>query len=387
MQEQYIEQLSSSKPRKRIKAYKKLLPELTAIKENISKVRNVNVQVRTGSNEISPSLAVYKAKRLSLPLISIVNYASLSAYKELACTAEPSFIAFYSGAEVLVSSEKGTAFKALAIGIPEKQAKRFDDELSEYRKLRLNYLKKKADLINQAFKGYKIKISHLDKGGLKYTEEASEKAVYALLADAIMKKFLSSAEITEFLQFKLKFSLSEEDILKLEDLANPLYKEDLTEVLESKLSLKQDAEKCKSYRHFVALTLANGAIPSAVYQGNASGAEDFVLSVKDKGFLSVTVEHGDEETARAVYFACIKHGMLPLCRVLVGGSRGKADAEFKSEELATAYNECAYAVVGHEICTAINFFDGLFSRELLKNMPNMEDRIKLYSRIGAKGSV
>lgn len=389
MQDQFIEKLSSPKQRVRIKAYKKLLPYFDFQAEEISKTRNINIQVRTGYRETdcSPSLAVYKAKRLSLPLVATVGYASLSAVKELNKTAEPSFIAFYSGAEVSLADENGKIVGAMAIGIPFKQAKRFDDELSEYRRLKINYIKKTVDKINSAFKSHKIKISHFEKEDVKNPADANEKAVYAVLADEIMRRFDSPSLIIGFLTEKLKFDLAEGDLLKLEDLSNPLYREDLACVLKSNLKIKTEAEKCKSVKHFVELTKANGAIPAAIFTGKKEDAESFIENADKAGFLSVIIEHGDDELAAKVYDICIEKGLLPLSRVLIDRSRDKFDAEFSNEELAEKFNECAYAVVGHEICTSVSILDGLFSKEHVKNLPDIKDRIKLYSRIGAKGKV
>ncbi|MBO4323142.1 MAG: hypothetical protein J5836_00625, partial [Clostridia bacterium] len=74
MKDNLIEYLSASKPRKRIKACKKLLQSSDFTAEELPKNRNLNAQVRTlysGANR-TPSLAVYNAKRVSLPIIAVV---------------------------------------------------------------------------------------------------------------------------------------------------------------------------------------------------------------------------------------------------------------------------------------------------------------------------
>ena len=386
MKDNYIEKLSSKKPRARIKAYKKLLASFDFQAEEISKTRNINVQVRTDSKgtDCSPALAVYKAKRLGLPMVAAVGYASLSAVKELRKTAEPSFIAFYSGAEVSLSQENGKLLRAMAIGIPFKQAMRFDDELSEYRKLKINYIKKTIDRLNSAFKAHKIKISHFEKEDVKNALDANEKTVYSLLADEIMKKFSSPSDVLNFLTLKLKFDLSDSDRSKLEGIT-PLYREDLACVLGENLKIRAEAEKCKPIKHFIAMTKANGAIPAAIYDGKTEIGE-FTERARQAGFFAVIIEHGDD-LAEEAYDKCIAEGLLPLSRVLIERGRDTFDAEFSSEELAEKYNECAYAVVGHEICTSINILDGMFSKEHIKNLPDIKDRIKLFSRIGAKGKI
>lgn len=384
-----IENLSSAKSKKRIRAFKKLMTSSDFIAEPLPENRNLNVQVRTiySGAERTPALTVYNAKRLSLPMVAIVDNSSLKAAEELHKTAEPIDVAFYGGAEVSVALDNSTRIGAIALGIPYKQAKRFDEDLSDYRRLKLNYIKKTADKLNSLFKRFGIKISRTEKENVAKSDFDGVGSIYSLLADEIMKKYATADEIMKLLTDKLKLNLDESFIAALKDVSNSLYKEDLAKALEESLDLKSEPEKCKSYKHFISLTLASGGIPSAVYSGNEAGAEAFIKKVADLGFLSVTVNHGNEALANTVYEKCIENDMLPLCRILIDYSRNKADLDFENTDLAVKFNECAYAVVGHEICTAINFFDGLFSKENVKTIPGIADRIRLYSRIGAKGSI
>ncbi len=393
MQEELVEKLSSKKRGARIKAYKKLLEKEPLQEVKYLENQNFNYHIRTGYScaEVSPSLAVYKARKLGLPIIALADYATFKSAKELQKTAEPSQIAFYSGAEVNVAAEidDKKSIKALIVGVPRKELKGLDDELSEYRALRRNYIKKTADKINVIFKPYGIRISAKEKsyyGGIKAPTDM--RGLFSALSEEIIKKFGNENAIITFLTEKLKISLSEEDYKKLEDLSNQLYGEDLAYILSTELVIKGEAEKCKPAKHLVALANACGAIPVAVFDGEQKKLDEFIQKVQSIGFRSVMIEHRDsDELAAALYEKCVGAGLLPLCRTLIDYKRKKFDSTFESEELASLYNDCAYAVVGHEICTSTSVGDGLFSRERIKDLPDVEDRIKLYSRIAFKGDL
>ena len=392
MQERLIENLSKKRLGKRVRAYNKLIKADEKPQGVFTEKENFNFQIRTGYScfDRSPSLAVYWAHKFGLPIVSLVDFASLASAKELQKTAEPSGIAFYSGAEVTLSCEftANKTLKALAIGIPRKHVKQFHADLEPYRALRLDHVKGVAEKINLAFKGYGIKISPTEKvsfGGIKTSIDI--RGLFVNLAEAIIKKFGSESAIIEFLTQKLKYDLSDEDIAKLEDFSSPLYLEDLSHIIYSHFKIKE-TEKCKPVKQFTALSDAHGAIAAAIFQGGAGEVEDFVKKAKAAGFKAVMAEHENiGPIAETLYEKCIENDMLPLCRSVIDYARSKFDAKFSSEDIAEKYNECAYAVVGHEISTTLNFDDGLFSKESVAVSPNLSDRITLYSHIGYKGKL
>ena len=60
--------------------------------------------------------------------------------------------------------------------------------------------------------------------------------------------------------------------------------------------------------------------------------------------------------------------------------------EFKDEKTAELFRETTFAVIGHEITASLNVKDGMFSERSTENTPDLKDRIRLFSRIGLKGS-
>ena len=108
----------------------------------------------------------------------------------------------------------------------------------------------------------------------------------------------------------------------------------------------------------------------------------FRLCIDRAGFKCIITDYKTDEEAKELYDACIKADLLPLCRSVISSPRDKFDGAFKDAGLAAAYNECAFAVVGHEISTVFDLNGGLFSSDGL----NLAETIKLYSRISAKGN-
>lgn len=381
--EQLIERLNSGSCRKRIRAYRKLL-----LKEETGCVvfpenGNANHQVRTiYSGAIrTPSLAVYQALKANAPLVGIVDHASLAAVKELQMTAEPSGIAYFCGAEVaLDGSVLGTKrVLAVALGVPRKNAAKFDAELSVYRRSNEVCAKKFVGRINERFKKYGISLELPKAGWFSKPKPLSREKAYLILSEAVMKRFGGGEEILKFLEEELGIPLSDDQRIKLEDAANPLYASDLAETLEGGLRLATD-EKRETVQRFLSLCKNYSAIPSIIYAGG--NLTEFISKVKAAGFKCIIADYKTDEEAKELYDACIKAGLLPLCRSVISSPRDKFDGAFKDAGLAAAYNECAFAVVGHEISTVFDLNDGLFSSDGL----NLAETIKLYSRISAKGN-
>ena len=86
------------------------------------------------------------------------------------------------------------------------------------------------------------------------------------------------------------------------------------------------------------------------------------------------------------YDKCIAAGIIPLARMVCDYPKKKLVCEFADEKTAEAYRETTFAVIGHEISSSLDIADGLFSDRSIENTPDLKDRLRLFSRIGLKGS-
>jgi hypothetical protein len=113
--------------------------------------------------------------------------------------------------------------------------------------------------------------------------------------------------------------------------------------------------------------------------------DEFLAEVKALGLNSATAEFSsNQEFMREFYDKCMAQGILPIIRTLVAHPRKRLDGTFEDQELAKKYKDNALCIVGHEISSSINQEDGMFSSKTLEQFPTLEERIKLYSRVGTK---
>lgn len=383
--EQLVEKLKDRRRSARLKALKALAKQEEFIDENFAEL-NANVQHRTlySCFDATPSLAAYRLAKNGFPVISIVDYASLSGAKELDQATEILKTAHYTGAEVECLDEKGNQRTLLSIGIPRKNIKPFNFDLFFYRKLKNDYADSLVAALNARFKKYYIKFDAPKRDFFKTT---GTEDIYYLLAEAIVAKFNDAAQITEFLVNELSLDLSERELDRLEDLSNAYYVNDLATALFRKFKIKLPQRKYKRVSDFVATSDSYGGI-SCLKLGEDL---DETISFAKNNRIKCVFFDSDKLAANAspseIYDKCIENGLLPLARVVLARPRKKLEHKFENQELADKYNETAFAVIGHEISSSIDVGDGLFSPRSIENTPDLKDRIRLFSRIVSRTSL
>ena len=182
----------------------------------------------------------------------------------------------------------------------------------------------------------------------------------------------------------LNLEILEDEAKKLSDETSTLYLFDLAYALKNKLKIKHPDEELHPAKHFLSLCEKYGAISSATYKGG--DLDYFINKVKELEINSVTAEFNSSNQVfmQEFYDKCIKEELLPFVRTLVAHPRKKPDNKFLDESLAIKFNETASCIVGHEISSSINPEDGMFTKSTVERFPSIEERIKLYSRVGTK---
>ncbi len=382
--EQLVSNLRKKSRFSRLAALKQLV-STENFETETNKKANFNFHCRTEYScfDSTPSLAAYKLMKNGFPVTAIVDYASLSGAKELMKAEKILGGVYYIGTEVDVTDENGQARKMLSVGIPHKNIKPFNFELFFYRKLQNDFTDELLAKLNSRFKKYDINLAAPARSFFKTT---STEDIFVCLAAAIVEKFGSADAITGFLTDKLGVTLSESDIKRLEDTANTYYTVDLAAALYNNYKLKLPARKCKTAREFVSASDSHGAISLLVLSGDENEAVDFALKNNIKGIIFDIDKVNPDFDAEAFYEKCLSAGILPLARMVCDYPKKKLVHEFKDEKTAELFRETAFAVIGHEITASLNVNDGMFSERSIENTPDLKDRIRLFSRIGLKGS-
>ncbi len=383
--EQLVAKLNDKRIKVRLKALKALSLEESDIQAAYDEDRNINYVFRTVYScfDRTPSLAVYYTNKFGMPLTAIVDYASLASADELIKAEKITGGLYYCGAEVAVKTKEGKRIILSAVGVPHKNVKAFDGELSSYRSKRLNYTNALREKLNSRFKKYSISLPVAFWSLFGKVKTTSLEDLYVNLANNVMQKFVTGEKIVNFLIEDLKLELNDEELKKLQDESSTLYLFDLAYALKNKLSIKHPNEELNKAEHFIALCKKYGAISSATYKGG--DLNEFLSEVKSLGLNSATAEFSsDQAFMQEFYDKCLEVGVLPIVRTLVAHPRKKLDGKFESLELAKKYRDNALCIVGHEISSSINPDDGMFTQKTLEQFPSLEERIKLYSRVGTK---
>lgn len=383
--EQLVAKLNDKRLKARLKALKALSLNEETTQTTYDEDRNINYVFRTVYScfDRTPSLAVYYTNKFGMPLTAIVDYASLSSAEELIKAEKITGGLYYCGAEVAVKTKEGKRIILSAVGVPHKNVKAFNDELSCYRNKRLAYTNALREKLNARFKKYSISLPYAFWSLFGRIKTTSLEDLYVNLANNVMQKYATGKEIVDFLLNDLKLELSEEDLKKLEDVSSTLYVFDLAYALKNKLSIKHPEEELNTAEHFLSLCNKYGAISSATYKGG--DLDEFLKEVKLLGVNSVTAEFSSDQAFMSEFYEKgLNLGLLPIVRTLVAHPRKRLDGKFEDLELAKKYKDNALCIVGHEISSSINSEDGMFSENTIKQFPTLEERIKLYSRVGTK---
>ena len=137
---------------------------------------------------------------------------------------------------------------------------------------------------------------------------------------------------------------------------------------------------------FVSASDSHGAISSLLLNGDENKAVDFAIKNKIKSITFDIDKVSPDFDAALFYDKCIAAGIIPLARMVCDYPTKKLVREFGDEETASLYRETTFAVIGHEISSSLDACDGMFSGITLEHTPSLKERIRLFSRIGLKGS-
>lgn len=382
--EQLVSNLRTKNKFSRLAALKQLVAAEN-LETETNKKANFNFHCRTEYScfDSTPALSAYKLMKNGFPVTAVVDYASLSGAKELMKAEKILGGIYYIGTEVDVTDENGRARKMLSIGIPHKNIKSFNFELFFYRKLQNDFTDELLLKLNSRFKKYGICVATPQRSFFKTT---STEDVFACLAQAVIDKFPKADEIIGFLTDNLGITLAEADLKRLEDTASTYYRADLAATLYNNYKLKLPQRKCKSVREFINTSDTQGGISAIVVTGEEYEAVDFAVANNIKAVVFDIDKMRRDFDAGAFYDACIASNLLPIARMVCDYPKKKLVCEFEDEKTAELYRETTFAVIGHEITASLNVKDGMFSERSIENTPGLKDRIRLFSRIGLKGS-
>jgi len=390
--EHLVEGLNAADKNQRLDALKKLAQKYKA--GEVSKpnfVDNVNNHIHTtySFSPYSPTKAVYMAWSSGLATAGIMDHDSVSGAEEFIEAGKIIGLPITVGFECRVSvlgtplegkrvnnpDQKSVAYLAMH-GIPHQMIDETESFLAPYRAKRNERNRLMLGKLNEYLAPSGISLD-FDRDVLPLSEHAS------------------GGSVTErHLLYALSSAIAENDLHKYFLLG--LFKAQLVS------NFYVDAkEELPHINDFMSFAEKIGAVPAYPYLGDVgvSVTGDKKTQSFEDSYLDELMEFLAKIGMRAVTYMPARNTMEQLKRVMSlcethgffqisGEDINSPFQKFICEKIETPefkhLIESAWALIGHELAAGQNLSNGMFSKETMSNMPNLNDRIKYYAELARK---
>lgn len=421
-----IEKLNGGSAETRLAALESLMKKINDGEIKRPETGNdVNNHIHTiySFSPYSPTKAVWMAYNAGLKTAGIMDHDSVSGIEEFLKAAEIVGMAATAGAELRVSM-KNTRLKGKKInnpdqdevayvalhGIPHTQIEKVKEFFGPVTEARLRRNRQMVDKINEImaphgisldFDGDIIPLSMLHEKG-----SVTERHILFALSLKLVEKFGRGKAIVDFLKNDMKIALSGKIEGFLSDENNDCYEYDLLGALKSDLVEKfyvPATDECPDVREIVKLANETGAILAYAYLGDVGNSvtgdkktqkfEDDYLDllfdeIKELGFKAVTYmpSRNTKEQAERVMTLCEKHGFFQISGEDINTPRQSFICVAQRDEMFSHLEQATWALIGHERSATENLDNAMFAETMIKEYPELSERVKYFSNIGKKQS-
>lgn len=415
-----VRALASKRPRKRLKAIKKLKKYEAAdpalAPETAAGSGLFSAHTCYSFSPFTPSMAAYLAYKSGLALCGIADHETLAGAQEFLKAAAILGIdasvgvqmraRFYNGEgrQLSVFYEKDAGLVTLH-GIPKSEIAPLDKELAKVRNARLARGRRMVERFNRRLKDYGISLNFdKDVKPLSLASEGgtlTERHILYAFAQKLVDKFGDADRIKKFITSDLGINIEEEYLNAVSDIESPYYAHDLVSCLRNEARFFYvRADEIPDVKDVVAMAKRHGALIAYTYVGSAhrhyaEGEEkvitledgylsEFIAYLGELGFDAVEYFPDDVPPQRAEYIAreAAANGMFVLPHCDVSSPRRRFAPAEKTQGPLTVN---MWAVAGHERCAEINRDDGLNSQKSVAKNPDLGLRLGLYAEIAKLG--
>ena len=407
------------------------LSNLRAIKTQIDngkivapkKTDNVNNHIHTtySFSPYSPTAAAFMAYASGLQVAGIMDHDSVSGAHEFAAAGKILGIATTTGIEFRVSlpnglfaehylnnpDQKGMCYLSIH-GIPLSQVEKVNQWMGKARKERDIRNRKIVDNINNIMTSHGISLSyeedvladsmHAEGGGI------TERRILFGFANKLIETFGKRQALIDFLQNDMQLSLP----AKLQDLLcdeiNPYYVYDLLGGLKSsfleQVYVDADAELIP-IEEAIAFSKEICAIMTYPYLGDVANSvtgdkapkahedsflPELITYVQSIGFpgCSYMPSRNNKTQLDVLRKLADEHGLFQVSGEDINTPRQSFICEQLKDPHFSNLIENTWALIGHEQCVNVAIEDGMFTEKTIAKLPNLNERIKVYSEIGKK---
>lgn len=385
---------------------------------------NVNNHIHTiySFSPYSPTMAAYMSWLNGLATAGIMDHDSVAGAEEFVEAGEIIGIAVTVGFECRCNF-KGTAFEGKRInnpdqnsvaylamhGIPHTQFKKAADFLRPYQEKRNIRNRKMTEKLSGVVSEAGISID-FDRDVAVLSQQAgggtiTERHILYALAGIIMDKAKPGKELVGFLEEKFDIKLSGGSLEKLSDGADRMYRYHLLGVLKGQFVEKFyiDAdEELPHYTDFLKLSDEIGAISAYAYLGDVGDSvtgdkktqkfedaylEELVMFLAKSGFKAVTYmpTRNTVEQLRRVIELCGEYNLFQICGEDINSPFQPFICKALEKPEFRHLIDSAWALIGHEAEATKDLGLGMFSEDAILRLPQLNNRINYYSKLGRSG--
>ena len=409
--------LNSNSIEERLRALKEIVK---TEEKPVSRENDANNHIHTiySFSPYSPTKASYMAYRAGLTSAGIMDHDSLSGAEEFKKACEILNLGSTVGVEVRVKFKKGfgrinhpdqtECLYMASHGIALKYVKPFNEYLQKCRDKRNERNAKMCALISEKYKQFGLSLDfEKDVKPLSQAKDGgsvTERHLLYALAIKLLEKFNRTEKLIEFLEKDLKLAVSEKIKGYLLDEQNPHFLYDLLGILkaDAKFFYIDADEEMLEAEEFIKTAKSFGGIPAYAYLGDVGESvtgdkkaqkfeddylEDLFKEIKKAGFEAVAYmpTRNTAEQLSRVQALCKKYQMFEISGEDVNSPRQKFECVALADPKYSHLIESTWALIGHEsVVNEKGVEYGMFSDKTKKEIPDLNERIKVYSEIGRK---
>ncbi len=367
----------------------------------------------------SPTKAVWMAYTNGLKTAGIMDHDTLAGCDEFIKAGQIIGLATTIGLELRVSMSE-TPFTGARInnpdqhsiiymamhGIPHHQIDKIQKYIRPYGEKRNIRNSQMVDKLNALLKPYEISIN-FDKDVVplsKWTEGGSitERHISFALAHKMIDKFGKGKNLVEFYKDTLSLPLTSKGESLLVDENNLVYDYDLLGAIKSNMIDKfylPATGECPDVKEALSICKKSGAISAYAYLGDVG---DSVTGDKkpqkfEDGFLDELVKYLHHLGFNAITYMPSRNTMEQLSKIknlcdyydlfqISGEDINSPRQQFVCVAMRNpVFNnliDSTWALIGHEKQATINQNYGMFSEQVIEEMPSLYERINYYKKKG-----
>ena len=330
----------------------------------------------------SPTMCAYHAHKSGCFAVSINDYATVKAYKELKKACEILSLPYACGYHVeckpLFNEKKAVLY---GYGIAYKDYKDINDELFFVREAKKQGVVKTIENINKTIASYGITIP--TKWVIKNKKKViTEKNVAKVIANILIKKLGKDEALLEFLKTALKIDSCENDLRFIKEQENSYFEEDLAKVIYTKYGLLKAKDKKEDVKKFIKINQKYGVISAyrvQIKSFDEKQLKNIADTLLDNGFNAVTFKCNDIESSEldkiVDYF--LERGLVAISLYRIGLPRQHMPTFEASNQLYLN----SLAVIGNAISVNCDSNDGLFGINMINSCNDLKKRIEIFSNI------